>query len=88
MSTFLQSLRGVVEASVVMVAAVIAVRLGLIEAGVPPAARLALCLVVGALVYLPVCAWRSPELLREFDGVRRRFRRSRVPIGGVQPSEP
>jgi O-antigen/teichoic acid export membrane protein len=87
-STFLRSLRGVVEASVAMVAAVLTVRLFLIEAGIPPAARLALCILVGALVYFPVCAWRTPELVRELDGVRRRFRRSRAPIGGVQPSEP
>ncbi len=85
--TFLRSLRGVVEASLAMMAVVAATRFALVAASTAPAARLAICIAVGGLVYLPVCAWRAPEVLREFDGVRRRVRRPRLPVAGVQPSE-
>ena len=77
-----------VEASAVMVAAVLAVRLALIEAGMPPATRLALCIVVGALVVSAGVRVADAGVRREFDGIRRRFGRPRAPVGGAQPSEP
>ena len=85
--TYLRSLRGVVEASVAMTAAVAGTRYVLVAQSVDPAARLVICIVVGGLVFIPLCAWRSPEILQEFDGIRRRIRRPRLPVAGVQPSE-
>jgi O-antigen/teichoic acid export membrane protein len=87
-ATFLRSLRGVTEAALIMSAAVLALRLALLSTNVPMAARLSLCIVVGALVYVPACIWRSPELRQELEGLHRRLRRRRMPIGAIQPTEP
>jgi hypothetical protein len=45
-----------------MAAAVYAARIGLVDAGVSPAARLALLIVIGGIVYAPLAYWRVPEL--------------------------
>jgi O-antigen/teichoic acid export membrane protein len=87
-ATFLASLRGVAEAAVVMTAAVYGLRSLLVSAGMPAAPRLVLCILAGAAVYLPLCALRSPELVAEFDGIRRRLRGRRVAVGRAQPVEP
>jgi hypothetical protein len=44
---------------------VLATRLLLVHAGTPAAARLVLCIAVGALVYLPAVWWRVPQLAGE-----------------------
>jgi O-antigen/teichoic acid export membrane protein len=62
---FGRALAGVVEACVVMGAAVLAARLALTHAGVATPARLGLEILVGIAVYLPVCRWREP--LVEFE---------------------
>jgi O-antigen/teichoic acid export membrane protein len=59
---------GVLQAALVMTAAVWAARRGLVEADVPAALRLAAVPLIGALIYLPFCAWRCPELVRELPG--------------------
>ncbi|MCW2986140.1 MAG: flippase family protein, partial [Conexibacter sp.] len=69
----LQSFWGIVQAAVVMGAVVYVLRSVLIGAGAGELVRLALCVVAGAAVYLPLCAWRQPELLDEI----RRLRNSR-----------
>ena len=64
------ALRGVFEASSVMVAAILLVEFGL--DGMAPAIRLVLVILVGVLVYVPLCAWRVPLLRVELGRVRRR----------------
>jgi O-antigen/teichoic acid export membrane protein len=55
-------LRGVAAASAVMAVGVLALRLALEREGIPPLPRLALCVVAGALLYLPACGLLAPEL--------------------------
>jgi O-antigen/teichoic acid export membrane protein len=67
------SLSGVAQAAALMGAAVLAARATLVAAGVPTAARLALLIVLGAIVYLACCLWRAPEITRELrDAIGRR----------------
>ena len=84
---FVAGLRGVIEASLLMTAAVLAVRIGLTSAGVGQTGRLLLCILVGGLVYLPACAWRSPEAVTELRKLRPRRTRTRV-LPVTRPSEP
>ena len=58
-------LAGVALLSAVMTGAVWAARAVLIQEGVSAGARLVLCIAVGAAVYLPLAAWRLPELRRD-----------------------
>ena len=74
---FAGALSGVVQASVVMVGCVLATRLLLVEEGVPAGARLAVLVLVGAVVYIACCAWRAPELREELGQLLRRRRRRR-----------
>lgn len=69
---FVLNFRGVAEASVLMAAAVVAVRLELLHAGAPSLVRLVLCAAAGGAVYLPALAWREPQLLGELRRLRRR----------------
>ena len=64
------------QASLVMLVAVVAARMALVSAGVSPAVRLALLILLGVAVYVPVCAWREPELRKLLVGLaaRRRVR--------------
>jgi PST family polysaccharide transporter len=73
---FGRALRGVVEACIVMGAAVVALRTGLVDAGVATPARLALEILVGVVVFVPVCRWREPLVELEIRDViaRRRGR--------------
>jgi len=54
---------GVFQATAATCAAVLAVRLALADADA--AQRLAACVSAGVLTYVPLCAWRAPELLAE-----------------------
>jgi O-antigen/teichoic acid export membrane protein len=67
----LGSLLGIVQAAVVMGAVVYVLRSSLIEAGMGELPRLALCVLAGAAIYLPLCAWRQPELRAEMRVLRR-----------------
>lgn len=74
---FFRAIRGVFEAAAGMCLAVLALRMALVDAGVPAAARLALCVLAGALVYAVLCWWRVPEIAaeaRELLGRRRAAR--------------
>jgi O-antigen/teichoic acid export membrane protein len=66
----LQSFWGIVQAAVVMGAVVYVLRSVLIDAGAGELVRLALCVLAGILVYVPLCAWRQPEVLDEIRRVR------------------
>lgn len=69
---FFRALAGVAQAALVMLVAVVAARHALLGTGLGPAARLGLCILVGVAVYVPLCAWRAPEVLRDLKGLRRR----------------
>jgi hypothetical protein len=82
---FARALKGVTQASLVMLVAVVGARMALVSAGTAPAVRLALLILVGIVVYVPVCAWREPELRRLLAGLlaRGRVRRS----SSAQPAQ-
>lgn len=61
---------GVFQATVLTCAAVLAVHLALADADA--AGRLVACVSAGVLVYLPLCAWRAPELLEDARRLVRR----------------
>jgi PST family polysaccharide transporter len=65
-------LTGVLQASVLVVAAVLATRHLLIGGGASPGLTVALSALVGALVYVPACAWRAPEVIRDLVALRGR----------------
>jgi O-antigen/teichoic acid export membrane protein len=69
---FAAGLRGVVEASAIMGVAVLALRMALAGSSAP--VLLVAEVAVGALVYVPICAWRSPALRAEFRQLRSRGR--------------
>ena len=71
---FFRALAGVFQAGFGMCAIVLAVRVSLVDAGVPQALRLLICVAVGAVVYAGLCAWRVPEIAAEVRGVLRRRR--------------
>ena len=60
-----RGLRGVFEASALMVVPVLAARIGLVELGVPAAGRLILCALLGVAVFAAASAWRAPEVWAE-----------------------
>jgi polysaccharide transporter, PST family len=65
------ALRGLFEAGLVMAGAVFAVRMGLLDLGVPAFPRLVVCILVGAIVFLPMSLWRASAVwsdVRELVG--------------------
>jgi hypothetical protein len=82
---FVRSVFGVFVAAAGMAAVVLLARLWLIDAGVGATARLALLVPLGALVYLPLCAWRVPELAHEVRAVLRRL--GLRPVHSPTPAE-
>jgi O-antigen/teichoic acid export membrane protein len=73
-----RALLGVAQATVLMVAAVVGVRLLLIDAGAGQLARLVLCVAAGALTYALAAWWRVPELRTE----------ARAVLGHLRPAPP
>jgi O-antigen/teichoic acid export membrane protein len=67
---WLNTLRGVVEAGAVMLACIATARAEMITIGVPPAARLAVLIALGGIVYAAAVAWRAPEVQSELARVR------------------
>ena len=78
------AVRGVFEATSVMLAALVLASLSL--DGASPAVRLALMVLLGTLVYIPLCAWRVPLLRVELDGIRRRRRTTAARVAGAADS--
>jgi O-antigen/teichoic acid export membrane protein len=70
--SWIRSVSGVLGAGVAMAAILAAVRVGLVDAGLPPSARLIVLIVLGAGIYLPLLRWRVPELMEEVKAVRGR----------------
>jgi len=62
--------------------ALLFIREGLLESGVPQGAILAILIALGVVIYLPLLAWRSPEVIRDV--------RSLVPgrFGGKRAARP
>jgi O-antigen/teichoic acid export membrane protein len=74
---FFKAISGVFQAAGGMCLAVLALRVALVDAGVGPLARLALCILAGVVVYGLLCLWRVPELRGEArDLLARRAGRS------------
>jgi O-antigen/teichoic acid export membrane protein len=69
---FFRSVGKVFQAAFGMCAVVLAVRFALTDAGIDGAARLLACIAAGALSYIPLCAWRVPEIREEIRDLLRR----------------
>jgi O-antigen/teichoic acid export membrane protein len=82
---FVRAVWGVFQAGLGMCAAVLALRVLLIDAGVEPLPRLAACVITGAVVYAALCAWRVPEILAEVRDLRDRRRPAVQPVGVAVP---
>ena len=65
-----RALAGVFTASSAMAVVVLLGRFLLIHYGTPAAARLVALAVVGGIAYVPLCAWRAPELRSELRRLR------------------
>jgi O-antigen/teichoic acid export membrane protein len=78
---FFRSVGRVFQAALGMCAFVLVARWLLIDAGVAAGPRLVACIAVGALSYLPLCAWRVPEIAEEIrDLIRRRGGGAAAPV--------
>jgi O-antigen/teichoic acid export membrane protein len=82
---YLRHLAGVATAALGMVAVVAGLRALLLEEGVPAGASLAILVAAGALTFLPLCAWRAPEVLAELRALRQR--RSSSPAIRMTPGK-
>ncbi|MDA0180323.1 MOP flippase family protein [Solirubrobacter phytolaccae] len=84
---FVRAVSGVFQAAIGMMIAVAAARMALVDADVPALARLVLCVAVGAVVYVPLLAWRAPEVVRDTRALLpARFRRGRAPVPATAES--
>lgn len=68
-SDFVRGVARVAGLVLPMAVVVYLLRLALVSAGVPAAARLALLVVIGAGFYVWLVRWRAPDLLREVTGL-------------------
>jgi O-antigen/teichoic acid export membrane protein len=66
-----RALSGVFQATIAMCGLVLALRLGLVDSGMDQTLRLLVCSLFGALVFVPLCLWRVPELAGDLRGLRR-----------------
>ena len=80
-----RGLRGVVEAALAMVVCVLAAKLFVLPADLAATWRLILLVLLGVSVYLPLCAWRAPEVLDEIRSVRRERAARASTLAGAQP---
>ena len=69
-----RGLSGVFQAAAIMLAAVVGVRVLLIEAHAGGLLRLVLEVAAGVAVYLPCWRWRAGDAYREIEAIRRRSR--------------
>lgn len=76
------ALSGVAQAAAAMTVVVLGARSLLIDQGVSDAARLVLLILLGIAVYVPLCAWRAPEILDELRALRRRSEPEPAPVVG------
>jgi O-antigen/teichoic acid export membrane protein len=83
LSAVARNLSGVVQTSLIMLAAVIGARLLLLDLGVSRPARLTIVIAIGAAVYAGTCVWRAPEVFGEIRALGRLRTRA---SGGPQSS--
>jgi O-antigen/teichoic acid export membrane protein len=69
---FLDGIAGIFEASVGMGLVVLGAQIGLVHLDVPGPLRLLACTLLGAAVFVPLAAWRAPELVDELRDIRAR----------------
>lgn len=74
---FLGAVRGVVEASIAMTAALVVLEIGVLDE-LPSLAGLVIGIAVGAAVYVPLASWRVPEARRELAELRARRAEARA----------
>ncbi len=79
-----RALSGVVQAAVASTVAAVAARELLLTLHCAPVARLAIVILVGILVYVPMCAWRAPEVVQELRQLP--ASRASTPAPAVIPS--
>jgi O-antigen/teichoic acid export membrane protein len=84
---FVRAISTVAESAFVMGAALLAARPVLIELGVPAGARLALLVVLGAAIYIPLALWRTPEILSDVKSLLGRGQPA-APAAAVAPAAP
>ena len=72
---WLRSITGVLQAGVVMLLAVLAARRLLLDTNLPVGVQLIALIGIGGLVYVPLIAWRAPEVRTELRALRERLRR-------------
>ena len=77
-TVFLADLKGISQALLAMTIATLATSELLEETGIDGWPRLIVTTVVGIATYVPLCAWRSPDLLNEVRTIRRAFAPSQL----------
>ena len=70
-----------------MVVVLVVARMAMLDAGLPAGARLFALILLGAIVFLPMCAWREPELRRDARALLERIPRLRGRMRPPQPAE-
>jgi O-antigen/teichoic acid export membrane protein len=71
---WLRAVSGSLQAGVGMLAVVLGARVALVAAGASPTVRLVACVLLGAIVYLPLARWREPAVVDELRAMRARMR--------------
>jgi len=66
-----RDLAGIGQATAGMAAAVLPIRILLLQAGIGPAPRLGVEVVVGAVVFAALCRWRAPVVIDEVRRLRK-----------------
>jgi O-antigen/teichoic acid export membrane protein len=81
---FVRSLAGIAQATAVMAAVLLLARAGLVDQGVPAAARLVLLAALGAGAYVLCCRWRAPEVAAEIRaGIRHRRNKAALRVNAI-----
>src|SRR5262249_6298726 len=78
---YARSTRGVLEAAGAMLALTVGARVLLLSESVPAPQRLAIVVSLGLVTYVPLLAWRAPDVVRELRKLKRPARER--PIAAV-----
>jgi O-antigen/teichoic acid export membrane protein len=81
-----RALSGVAQAAVAMALCVLAARHVLVGEGVGAGLSLLALVALGVALYVPLCAWRAPEILDEVRDVVRSRRSASTPLVEAQPT--
>ena len=69
---FVRAFWGIAQATLLMAVILVGVRAGLVSAGLSPAVRLLILVLLGTAIYVAACLWRAPEISRELRTFLRR----------------